>query len=45
MKEEWSCASIILGALSVMMGGTMLMLPLFVGSWDTLEQVCTILSR
>ena len=39
MKEEWKCAIMTSGALSVMIPGVALMQKLYVGSWDILYQV------
>ena len=38
-KEEWKCAIMISGVLSVMIPGVALMQESYVGSWDILHQV------
>ena len=41
MREEWRCALIMLGELSVMTPGILLMPLLFASSWDMVTlQVC-----
>ena len=39
-KAGWRSASTMLGALSVMMDGTLQMLQLYAGSWATTQMVC-----